>query len=72
MDNAVRKLRHGASNRIERVECMELTVGGMMFYGGIAGAALTLVASVIAAAVLGAGRKRIVKRLNDEYGGSIR
>ncbi len=51
---------------------MDLTLGSMMFYGGIAGAILTLIASVIAIAVLNAGRKRIVKRLNDEYGGNIR
>ena len=51
---------------------MELTLGSMMFYGGIAGAGLTLVASVVAAAVLRSGRKKIVKKLNDEYGGKLK
>jgi len=51
---------------------MDWTLGRMMFYGGMAGAALILLASVIAIAMLKAGRKKIVKKLNDEYGGSLK
>ena len=51
---------------------MSWTLGTMMFYGGLAGAVLILIASVVAALVLKAGRKKIIKRLNDEYGGNLK
>ena len=44
------------------------TPGSMMFYGGIAGAAATIVAAVIAAIILASGSKRIKNKLNQEYG----
>ena len=51
---------------------MDWTLGAIMFYGGIAGAALVAVASVAAAIVLKISKKKIVKRLNEEYGGNIK
>ena len=51
---------------------MNWTTGSMMFYGGLAGAALVLIASAVAAAVLRSGRKKIVSKLNDEYGGKLK
>jgi hypothetical protein len=39
-----------------------------MFYGGIAGAAVTLIAGIAAFLVLARGKKRIARKLRDEYG----
>ena len=47
---------------------MEWTTGAMMFYGGLAGAAATLVAAIAAAIILARGSKRIKRKLNQEYG----
>jgi hypothetical protein len=43
-----------------------------MFYGGLAGAAATVLAAVIAAALLSRGKRRLRERLNDEYGAPAR
>jgi hypothetical protein len=51
---------------------MEWTLGSLMFYSGIAGAALTLTASVIAVIVLRVSRRSITRKLNEEYGGNLR
>jgi hypothetical protein len=48
---------------------MGLTTGTALFYGGIAGAALSLAASVAAIFVFRGGGKRLKKKLDDEYGG---
>ena len=47
---------------------MEWTRGALMFYGGIAGALLTLLAAIIVLVILKRSRKRIILKLNDEYG----
>jgi len=44
----------------------------MMFYGGLAGAAATLIAAVIAAIALSRGNKRIKRKLNQEYGDKLK
>jgi cbb3-type cytochrome oxidase subunit 3 len=51
---------------------MNWTLGSMMFYGGIASAILIIVLSAIVAVVLRTGRKKIVKKLNEEYGSKLR
>lgn len=47
---------------------MEWTQGAMMFYGGIAGMGICLIAAVIAAVIIGKGRTRLKKKLDEEYG----
>jgi hypothetical protein len=48
------------------------TLGSLMFYGGIAGAALTVLAALVIAIVLKKSRKGIIAKLNAEYGGDIK
>ena len=50
----------------------EWTLGALLFYCGAAGIALTLLIAVIVAIVLKKGRKRIIKKLNSEYGGDLK
>jgi hypothetical protein len=47
---------------------MEWTKGAIMLYGGVAGAAVTLIASVISSILLARGKKRIIRQLDLEYG----
>jgi hypothetical protein len=47
---------------------MEWTLGAALFYGGLAGAALSAVAAVITVIVFTRSRKRIREKLNQEYG----
>ena len=47
---------------------MDWTLGTMLFYGGLAGMAVTIVAAVIAVIILASGNKRIKSKLNQEYG----
>ena len=47
---------------------MELTLGGMFFYGGIAGLAVTVLASIAAGITLGSGRRKLRRKMDDEYG----
>ena len=47
---------------------MEMTLGSMFFYGGIIGLAITILSAIIAGIVLGSGRRKMRKRMNDEYG----
>lgn len=42
-----------------------------MFYGGLAGAAVTLLAAIIAAISLARGNKRIKRKLDQEYGDKL-
>ncbi|MDR1299701.1 MAG: hypothetical protein LBJ84_05560 [Oscillospiraceae bacterium] len=51
---------------------IEWTAGAAMFYGGLAGAAATIVAAAIAAVLLARGKRRLRERLNDEYGAPTR
>ena len=47
---------------------MDFTAGEMLFYGGIAGMVLVVIVSAIVVAVLAASRKRLRRKLNEEYG----
>ena len=51
---------------------MDFTPGEMLFYGGIAGMAIVVIISIIVIAVLAGSRKRLRRKLNDEYGGNIK
>jgi len=47
---------------------MELTTGTLLFYGGVAGLAVTLIATVIIIILQTKSRKRVRKKLDEEYG----
>ena len=47
---------------------MDWSTGAILFYGGIAGAGATIIAAVLVAVVLARGKKRIINKLNQEYG----
>ena len=51
---------------------MGLTPGELLFYIGIAGMATVLVVSIIVVIVLAGSRKRLRRKLNDEYGGDVK
>ena len=51
---------------------MNLTPGELYFYGGIAGMAIVAVAAIIVAIVLAGSRKRLRRKLNEEYGGNLK
>ena len=51
---------------------MEFTPGQMLFYGGIIGIAVVVIVSIIVIAVLAGSRKRLRRKLNDEYGGNLK
>ena len=51
---------------------MDFTPGEMLFYGGIAGMAVVIVVSAIVIAVLAGSRKRLRRKLNEEYGGRLK
>jgi len=48
------------------------TLGAMLFYGGITGAALTLCAAVVTIIALKKSKKNIIAKLNVEYSGDRR
>ena len=50
---------------------MSFTPGEMLFYGGIAGMAIVLVVSVVVIIILAGSRKRLRRKLSDEYGADI-
>jgi len=47
---------------------MILTPGEMLFYGGITGMVITLIVSIIVIVILSGSRKRLRRKLNDDYG----
>jgi hypothetical protein len=47
---------------------MEWTLGTITFYGGIAGITVAVIAAVIVIIALGSANKKIIKKLNEEYG----
>jgi len=49
---------------------MNLTPGEMLYYGGITGMVIVAVVAVIVIIVLSGSRKRLRRKLNEEYGGS--
>jgi type II secretory pathway pseudopilin PulG len=50
---------------------MNLTPGEMLFYGGIVGMAIVIIVAVIVVAVLAGSRKRLRRKLQEEYGDSV-
>ena len=51
---------------------MNFTPGEMLFYGGIAGMVIVAVVAIIVFAVLSGSRKRLRRKLNEEYGGNLK
>jgi hypothetical protein len=51
---------------------MDFTPGEMLFYGGIIGMAVVAVAAITVIAVLSGSRKRLRRKLNEEYGGNLK
>ena len=51
---------------------MDFTPGEMLFYCGIAGMVIIVVVSIIIIAVLSGSRKRLRRKLNEEYGGNLK
>jgi len=49
-----------------------MTTGQMLFYGGLAGIAVVIVVSIIVIIVLAGSRKRLRRKLNEEYGGNLK
>ena len=51
---------------------MDFTPGEMLFYGGIAGMVIVALVTIIVIAVLSGSRKRLRRKLNEEYGGNLK
>ena len=51
---------------------MDFTPGEMFFYGGIAGMAVVVVVTIIVIAALAGSRKRLRRKLNEEYGSNLK
>ncbi len=51
---------------------MALTPGEMLFYGGLAGMAITLVVALIVIIVMSGSRRRLRKKLKEEYGEKVK
>jgi len=49
---------------------MGFTPGEMLFYGGIVGMAIVAVVAIVVVAILAGSRKRLRRKLGDEYGGN--
>jgi len=50
---------------------MGLTPGEMLFYGGIAGIVVVIIAAVITFVVMSGSRKRLRRKLDEEYGSNM-
>lgn len=46
---------------------MEITKGFLMFYGGIAGIVIMVLISIITILIMGKGKRKLNKNLNDIY-----
>lgn len=51
---------------------MDFTPGEMLFYGGIAGMGIIAVVSIVVVIILSGSRKRLRRKLNDEYGNNLK
>lgn len=51
---------------------MSFTPGEMLFYGGIVGMAIVAIVSIIVIAVLSGSKKRLRRKLNEEYGSNLK
>ena len=47
---------------------MDFTPGEILFYGGIAGMAIVVVVAIVVIAALSGSRKRLRRKLGEEYG----
>lgn len=47
---------------------MDFTLGQLYFYGGIIGMAVTALLSLVIAIILSGSKKRLEKKLEEEYG----
>lgn len=50
---------------------MNLTPGEILFYGGLTGMALVLIVAVIVIIVMTGCRRRLRRKLSEEYGGNM-
>ena len=51
---------------------MNFTPGEMLYYGGITGMIVVIVVATIVVTILAGSRKRLRRKLNDEYGGNLK
>ena len=51
---------------------MNFTPGEILFYGGITGMVIVGIVAIIVIAVLSGSRKRLRRKLNEEYGGNLK
>jgi hypothetical protein len=51
---------------------MDFTPGEMLFYGGIAGMAIVAVVAIVVILIMAGSRKRLRRKLNEEYGGNLK
>ena len=51
-----------------RRRAMEMTIGSMFFYGGVAGLVITTLLAILSGILLGRGRKKLRRVLEEEYG----
>lgn len=48
-----------------------MSIGKMIFFGGLVGSGITIIASIITITVLARARKRLKNKIDDEYGGNL-
>ena len=51
---------------------MDFTPGELLFYGGIIGMSVAAVVAIIVIIILSGSRKRLRRKLNEEYGGNLK
>ena len=51
---------------------MNFTPGELLFYGGIAGMALVLLIAIIVIIAMSGSRRKLRRKLNEEYGGKLK
>ncbi|MCL2357294.1 MAG: hypothetical protein FWC70_09090 [Defluviitaleaceae bacterium] len=51
---------------------MDFTPGEMLFYGGIAGMVVVGVIALAVILIMAGSRKRLRRKLNEEYGGNLK
>lgn len=51
---------------------MNFTPGEMLFYGGITGMVIVAIISIVVIFVFSGSRKRLRRKLNEEYGGNLK
>ena len=51
---------------------MSFSPGEMLFYGGLAGTALVVIVSIVTVIILAGSKKRLRRKINEEYGGNLK